>query len=77
MIDHPPIFFDGFPMVQVKETECLDIVYQFRLNFGKHLFEKMKKPKRIIGMVKHLDYLLPLKTLDQMYNFFPSSSRLL
>ena len=54
-------------MVQVKETKHLGLVLQFKLNFEKHLFEKMKKAKRIIGMVKHLNYLLPLKTLNQMY----------
>ena len=27
----------------------------------------MKKAKRIIGIMKHLNYLLPLKTLNQMY----------
>ena len=54
-------------MVQVKETKHLGLILQFKLNFVKHLFEKMKKAKRIIGMIKHLNYLLPLKTLNQMY----------
>ena len=66
-VDHPQISFNGFPVVQVKETKHLGLVLQFKLNFEKHLFEKMKKAKRIIGMIKHLNYLLPLKTLNQMY----------
>ena len=66
-VDHPQIFFNGFPVVQVKETKHLGLILQFKLNFEKHLFEKMKKAKRIIGMIKHLNYLLPLKTLNQMY----------
>ena len=66
-VDHPPIFFNGFPVVQVKETKHLGLFLQFKLNFEKHLSEKIKKAKRIIGIMKHLNYLLPLKTLNQMY----------
>ena len=66
-VDHPPLFFNGFPVVQVKETKHLGLILQFNLNFVKHLTEKMKKAKRIIGIIKHLNYLLPFKTLNQMY----------
>ena len=66
-VDHPPLFFNGFPVVQVKETKHLGLILQFNLNFVKHLIEKMKKAKQIIGIMKHLNYLLPFKTLNQMY----------
>ena len=42
-VDHPPISFNGFPVVQVKETKHLGLVLQFKLNFEKHLSEKIKK----------------------------------
>ena len=66
-VDHPPLFFNGFPVVQVKETKHLGLILQFNLNFVKHLIEKMKKAKQIIGIMKHLNFLLPFKTLNQMY----------
>ena len=66
-VDHPALSFNGFPVVQVEETKHLGLVLQFKLNFEKHLVEKIKKAKRIIGIMKHLNYLLPLKTLNQMY----------
>jgi hypothetical protein len=66
-VDHPPLFFNGFPVVQVRETKHLGLILQFNLNFVKHLTEKMKKAKRIIGIIKHLNHLLPFKTLNQMY----------
>ena len=66
-VDHPPIFFNGFPVVQVKETKHLGLILQFKLNFEKHLLEKIKKAKKIIGIMKHLNHLLPFRTLNQMY----------
>ena len=47
-IDHPPIFFNGFPVVQVKETKHLGLILQFKLNFEKHLLEKIKKQKLLL-----------------------------
>ena len=66
-VDHPPLIFNGFPVVQVKETKHLGLVLQSSLNFVKHLTEKVKKAKQIVGIMKHLNDLLPLKTLNQMY----------
>ena len=66
-VDHPPLVFNGFPVVQVKETKHLGLVLPSNLSFDKHLTKKIKKAKRIIGIMKHLNYLLPFKTLNQMY----------
>ena len=66
-IAHTPIFFNGFPVVQVNETKHLGLVLQCKLIFEKHRTEKIKKAKKIIGIMKHLNHLLPLKTLNQMY----------
>ena len=66
-VDHPPIFFNGHPVVQVKETKHLGLVLHCKLIFEKHLTEKIKKAKKIIGIMKHLNDLLPLKTLNQMF----------
>ena len=32
-VDHPPLSFNGFPLVQVEETKHLGLVLQFKLNF--------------------------------------------
>ena len=66
-VDHPPIYFNGFPVVKVSETKHLGLILQSKLSFEKHLTEKIKKAKRIIGIIKHLNLLLPFKTLNQMY----------
>lgn len=66
-VDHPLLSFNGFPVVQVEETKHLGLVLQFKLNFEKHLVEKIKKARKIIGIMKYLNYVLPLKTLNQMY----------
>ena len=42
-VDHPPLIFNGFPVVQVKETKHLGLVLQSSLNFVKHLTEKVKR----------------------------------
>ena len=66
-VDHPPIFFNGSPVVKVSETKHLGLILQSKLSFEKHLTEKIKKAKKIIGIIKHLNLLLPFRTLNQMY----------
>ena len=46
---------------------CYLSVVQCKLSFEKHLTEKIKKAKKVIGIMKHLNQLLPFKTLNQMY----------
>ena len=66
-VDHPPLVFNRSPVVRVKETKHLGLVLQFNLNFDKHLTEKIKKAKKIVDLMKHLNNLLPFRTLNQMY----------
>ena len=63
-VDHPPIFFNGFPVVKVNETKYLGLILQYKLSFEKHLIEKIKKAQRIIVFIKHLNLLLPFRTLN-------------
>ena len=37
------------------------------MSFKKHIYEKITKAKKHIGIIKHLSQFLPLKTLDQIY----------
>ena len=64
---HPELVFNGTPVTKVDEHKHLGLILQSKLSFGRHLNEKMTKAKRIIGILKHLSKLLPLKTLNQMY----------
>ena len=66
-IDHPDLFFNGSVVKRATEHEHLGLVLTPKLNFENHLVIKMKKAKKIIGIIKHLNRYLPLKSLDQMY----------
>ena len=66
-IKHPDLIFNGTPVSRVKEHKHLGLILQNNLSFEKHLNEKMIKAKRNIGIMKHLNKFLPLKTLTQMY----------
>ena len=65
-VDHPPVHVNVFPAVQVKETRYYGLILQLKLNFENHLLEKIKKAKKVIGIMKHLNYLLSFKRLNQM-----------
>ena len=64
---HPPLYFNGSPIPQVQEQKHLGLILEPGLSFAKHLNEKIKKAKRNIGIIKHLNKFLPLKSLCQMY----------
>ena len=49
------------------EHKHLGLIFQPSLSFVKHITEKIKKAKKIIGIIKHLNKILPLNTLNQMY----------
>ena len=67
---HPPIYFNGSPVVRIEEQKHLGLILTPTLFFQKHLFEKIQKAKKIIGIIKHLSIYLPTKTLNQMYKTF-------
>ena len=66
-VDHPPLFFNGSPVKRVTEQKHLGLIVQPNLSFEKHINEKLKKAKKNIGIIKHLNRFLPFKTLVQMY----------
>ena len=63
---HPQLTFYG-TVVEVNEQKHLGFIFDSRLSFDKHLYEKMIKSKKNVGMFKHFSKFLPSKTLDQMY----------
>ncbi len=45
----------------------LGLILQPSLTFAKHINEKIKKAKKNIGIIKHLNSVLPFLSLKQMY----------
>ena len=66
-VDHPNIFFNGTVVSRASDHKHLGLTLTSNLNFEKHLYDKMKKAKKNVGIMKHLNKYLPLKTLNQMY----------
>ena len=66
-VNHPRIVFNGSTVCKVDHQKHLGLILEPKLTFEKHIYEKIKKVKPIIGLLKHLSLYLPLKTLDQMY----------
>ena len=65
--NHPQLIFNGIAIAKVTDQKHLGFILDSRLSFEKHINEKIIKAKRIVGILKHLSKLLPLKSLDQMY----------
>ena len=66
-INHPDLIFNGSLVERVREHKHLGIILEPNLSFEKHLHEKMSKAKKNIGIIKHLNRFLPIKTLILMY----------
>ena len=55
-------------MPRVDDHKHLGLIVEPSLSFGKHLHEKMMKAKKNIGIIKHVNAFLPLKSLILLYN---------
>ena len=66
-VDHPQLFFNGSPVTRLNEHKHFGLILTPTLSFEKHIIEKEKKAKKNIGIIKHLNKFLPLKTLNNMY----------
>ena len=66
-VNHPQLIFNGSPVLRVNEHKHLGLILTPTLNFAKHIAEKVKKAKKNIGILKHLNKFLPIKTLIHMY----------
>ena len=68
--DHPPLIFNGSPVLRTTEQKHLGLILTPTLSFRRHLYEKIRKAKRNIGIIKHMSKYLPIKSLVQMYKTF-------
>ena len=60
-VNHPPLFFNGFPVERVSEPKHLGLTAEPSLNFKKHIHEKISKAKKNTGLIKHLNRFLPFR----------------
>ena len=66
-VDHPQIYFNASAVTRAQEHKHLGLILEPSLTFIKHLNDKIMKAKKNIGIIKHLNAFLPLKTLTLMY----------
>ena len=69
--DHPPIYF--IEVVSESVQKHLGLVLTTSLSFTKHVYEKIKKANKHIGIIRKLSAYLPFQTLNQMYKTFVRS----
>ena len=67
---HPPLYFNGSQVSSESEQKHLGLILTPNLSFAKHLYEKIKKANKNIGIIKFLSKYLPFKTLNQMFKTF-------
>ena len=67
-VQHPVLFFNGSPVARVDDQKHLGLILHPSLSFVNHINEKMKKAKKNIGIIKHLNSFLPFHSLNQMYS---------
>ena len=64
---HPPLYFNDAKVKSVFSHKHLGLILDSKLNFTEHINEKIKKARKWIGMIKHLQPYLPTKSLDQIF----------
>ena len=64
--NHPPLFFANNLVKQVESNKHLGLILDSKLNFNKHINEKISIARKWIGIIKQLSQYLPLTSLDQI-----------
>ena len=67
---HPPLVFNGIPVKREPCTKHLGVILDERLNFRKHIAEKVKKANKGIGLLKFLSKYTSRAVLDRMYKMY-------
>ena len=69
-LSHPPIKFNNNDISKCPHQKHVGIVLDSKLNFNVHLDKKIKKWKRIIGLIRRLSINLPRNALLTIYKSF-------
>ena len=67
---HPPIKFNNNDISKCPHQKHLRIVLDSKLNFNAHIDQKIKKCKRIIGLIRRVSINLPRNALLTIYKSF-------
>ena len=68
--NHPPIFFNGAPVMRVQEQKHLGVILDSKLSFASHIQSVISKCRQGIGMLRFLSKYLPRHTLNEMYKLY-------
>ena len=66
-INHPPLFFNNTMVKRVDDHKHLGLILDSKLNFKKHINEKISTARKWIGIIKQVSPYLPLNSLIQIY----------
>ena len=64
---HPPLYFNDTLVKRVNDHKHLGLILDPKLNFRKHINEKVTTARKWIGIIKHLAPYLPLNSLILIY----------
>ena len=64
------IFFNGVIVSTESEQKQLGLILTENLSFTKHVYEKIKKADKHVGLIKKASMYLPYTTLNQLYKTF-------
>ena len=64
------LFFAGIPVKKASETKHIGMLLDSKLNFEKHVEDKLAKTNQGLGMMKHIKKWVSSKTLEQIYKLY-------
>ena len=64
---HPPLLFNDIPVKRDMDTKHLGIILDSKLNFRKHISEKIKTANKGLGLLKFLSKYLTREKLSLIY----------
>ena len=70
LVYHPPLYFNNILVSRVNDHKHIGMILEKKLNFSKHVNDKINKTKKSIGLLKYLSSYLPLDSLCQIYKLF-------
>ena len=68
--NHPPIFFNGTPVMRFEEQKHLGAILDSKLSFTSHIQSVISKCRQEIVMLRFLSKYLSRHTLNEMYKLY-------
>ena len=67
---HPPLKFNGIPVKRDSDTTHLGLILDSKLNFRKHISDKIKTATKALGLLKFLSKFATREKLNLMYKIY-------